>query len=188
MTKNNPETARTTAEQQAAKPENSKPSDGKTANAVANGGRAPRRPRGPRQANQGKKQEPAQRGGQNAGPKTGAGRQQNAGQASDAARTQNTKAPEGAERPARRRGRRPGSKRGVPLHIIPLGGLNEIGKNITAYECNNDIMLVDCGLAFPDDDMLGVDLVIPDFTWLEKNRDHIKGIVLTHGHEDHSTS
>lgn len=71
------------------------------------------------------------------------------------------------------------------VHIIPLGGLNEIGKNMTVYECQGDMFIVDCGLAFPDADMLGVDLVIPDFTYVEKNIDKIKGIVITHGHEDH---
>ena len=72
-----------------------------------------------------------------------------------------------------------------PLRIISLGGLNEIGKNITAYECGDDIIVVDCGLAFPEDDMLGVDLVIPDVTWLESNKSKIRGVLLTHGHEDH---
>jgi ribonuclease J len=72
-----------------------------------------------------------------------------------------------------------------PVHIIPLGGLNEIGKNMTAIECNDDIIVIDCGTAFPDDEMLGVDLVIQDTTWLEKNKDNVKGFVLTHGHEDH---
>lgn len=71
------------------------------------------------------------------------------------------------------------------LKIIPLGGLQEIGKNITVLEYENDIIAVDCGLAFPDDDMLGIDLVIPDISYLEKNLDRIRGIVLTHGHEDH---
>ncbi len=77
------------------------------------------------------------------------------------------------------------AKRSAPLRIIPLGGLNEIGKNMYLYECSNDMFIVDCGLAFPDDDMLGVDLVIPDFTYVVKNKDKLRGIVLTHGHEDH---
>lgn len=77
------------------------------------------------------------------------------------------------------------AKRSSPLRIIPLGGLNEIGKNMYLYECSNDMFIVDCGLAFPDDDMLGVDLVIPDFTYVVKNKDKLRGIVLTHGHEDH---
>ena len=75
--------------------------------------------------------------------------------------------------------------RKTPVRIMSLGGVNEIGKNIYVYECCNDIFIIDCGLAFPDDDMLGVDLVIPDFTYLEKNKEKIRGVVLTHGHEDH---
>ena len=71
------------------------------------------------------------------------------------------------------------------LKIIPLGGLDEIGKNITVFEYDEDIVLVDCGLEFPEDNMLGVDLVIPDVTYLVKNKDRIKGLVITHGHEDH---
>ena len=71
------------------------------------------------------------------------------------------------------------------LKIIPLGGIEEIGKNITVFEYGNDIVLVDCGVAFPEDDMLGIDLVIPDFSYLIKNKDKIRGLVVTHGHEDH---
>lgn len=71
------------------------------------------------------------------------------------------------------------------LKIIPLGGIEEIGKNITVFEYGNDIVLVDCGVAFPEEDMLGIDLVIPDFTYLEKNKEKIRGLVITHGHEDH---
>lgn len=73
----------------------------------------------------------------------------------------------------------------TPVKIAFLGGLNEVGKNITMYECQDDMFLVDCGLAFPDADMPGVDLVIPDFTYVERNAEKIKGIVITHGHEDH---
>ncbi|MGN0613890.1 MAG: ribonuclease J [Porcipelethomonas sp.] len=76
-------------------------------------------------------------------------------------------------------------QRRTPVKIIPLGGLNEIGKNMTVIECSNDMFIIDCGLAFPDSEMPGVDIVIPDFTYVEKNRDKIRGIVLTHGHEDH---
>lgn len=71
------------------------------------------------------------------------------------------------------------------VKIAFLGGLNEIGKNLTVIECKNDIIILDCGIAFPDADMLGVDLVIPDFTYIEQNISKVKGVVLTHGHEDH---
>ena len=83
------------------------------------------------------------------------------------------------------RKRQQAAKKVAPVKIAFLGGLNEVGKNITLYEYGNDMFLVDCGLAFPDQDMPGVDLVIPDFTYLERNADKIRGIVITHGHEDH---
>lgn len=71
------------------------------------------------------------------------------------------------------------------LKIISLGGLNEIGKNLTVYEYGNDIIVVDCGMGFPDDDMYGIDVVIPDVSYLIKNQSKIRGIFITHGHEDH---
>ena len=71
------------------------------------------------------------------------------------------------------------------LRIIPLGGLEQIGMNITAFEFEDSIVVVDCGLAFPEDDMLGIDLVIPDVSYLEQNLSKVKGFVITHGHEDH---
>ncbi len=74
---------------------------------------------------------------------------------------------------------------GPKIKIIPLGGLEQIGMNITAFEYEDHIMVVDCGLSFPSDDMLGIDLVIPDVTYLEQNLDKVKGFVITHGHEDH---
>ena len=80
-----------------------------------------------------------------------------------------------------RRGKRPSSK----LKIIPLGGLEQIGMNITAFEYEDSIVVVDCGLSFPEDDMLGIDLVIPDITHLKENISKVKGFVITHGHEDH---
>ena len=97
--------------------------------------------------------------------------------------------PRDGKRPAQRRsgGRGQGKKNSpvTPVKITFLGGLNEIGKNITMVEYDKDALLIDCGMAFPDSDMLGVDIVLPDFTYVEKNKDRIRGIVLTHAHEDH---
>ena len=87
-----------------------------------------------------------------------------------------------------RRPRRPQPAKGgaaVPIHIYPLGGLGEVGKNMTVYECCGDMIIVDCGLVFPDSEMYGIDMVIPDFTFVLQNKDKIKGLLITHGHEDH---
>ncbi len=84
-----------------------------------------------------------------------------------------------------RRTSKSSNKNSTPIKIVSLGGVQEIGKNITAYECNDDMFIVDCGLTFPDDDMLGVDIVIPDFTYLEKNLDKLRALFITHAHEDH---
>lgn len=94
---------------------------------------------------------------------------------------------EAQEKHAARKGRGSRSKKAQkpPIKVYFLGGLNEIGKNFTLYECQGDMVIVDCGLSFPDEDMPGVDSVIPDFAFVEKNRERIRGVVITHGHEDH---
>ena len=94
-------------------------------------------------------------------------------------------APKKNQKNSRRRNGGSNTDPNARVRIIPLGGLHEIGKNMTIYECGDDMFIVDCGLAFPDDEMFGVDVVIPDFTFVEKNKDKIRGIVITHGHEDH---
>lgn len=76
-------------------------------------------------------------------------------------------------------------KESKPVKIIPLGGMEQIGMNITAIECEDSIIVVDCGIAFPNEEMLGIDLVIPDISYLKENADKVKGLVITHGHEDH---
>ena len=74
------------------------------------------------------------------------------------------------------------------LRIIPLGGLDAIGKNMTAFECNGDMILDDAGLMFPDDESPGIDLILPDYTYVLENAEKLRGIVVTHGHEDHTGS
>ena len=73
----------------------------------------------------------------------------------------------------------------TPFRIIPLGGMKEIGKNCTLIECNDEILIIDCGFAFPEYEMFGIDVVIPDFTYLKENVEKVKGLIITHGHEDH---
>ena len=94
-------------------------------------------------------------------------------------------APQAPRLPRRRQSAPVYTDPAVPMHICPLGGLGEVGKNITLYECQGDMILVDCGLVFPDEEMFGVDLVIPDFTYVLENKDRIKGLFITNGHEDH---
>ena len=94
-------------------------------------------------------------------------------------------APQAPRLPRRRQSAPVYTDPAVPMHICPLGGLGEVGKNITLYECQGDMILVDCSLVFPDEEMFGVDLVIPDFTYVLENKDRIKGLFITHGHEDH---
>ena len=94
-------------------------------------------------------------------------------------------APQAPRLPRRRQSAPVYTDPAMPMHICPLGGLGEVGKNITLYECQGDMILVDCGLVFPDEEMFGVDLVIPDFTYVLENKDRIKGLFITHGHEDH---
>jgi len=91
----------------------------------------------------------------------------------------------GPKREVKKEVKKDNNKKEAKVKIIPLGGLEQIGMNITAIEYEDTIIVVDCGLAFPTDDMLGIDLVIPDVTYLEKNLDKVKGFVITHGHEDH---
>ena len=96
-----------------------------------------------------------------------------------------TKAQDKSYKPAKRSSNKKTVKNVKPLRITPLGGLGEIGKNITLYEYDGDMFLVDCGMSFPDEEMPGIDIVIPDFSHVVQNIEKIKGLVVTHGHEDH---
>lgn len=124
--------------------------------------------------------------------RTGRSRSNNARSQQKAQPTDNQPAQEAAPNAAkpkntrpRTQGRRKKDGKKPLVRIIPLGGLNEIGKNMTVYECGNDMFIVDCGLAFPDETMLGIDIVIPDFTYVVQNKEKIRGVFITHGHEDH---
>lgn len=126
--------------------------------------------------------------GQRAVQKTQGRTVQNASQKTQNKKTVENDADKTPAAQNRRSGKRGASGRKSsekPIRIVSLGGLNEIGKNITLYEYNGDMMLVDCGMSFPDEDLPGVDIVIPDFTYVLNNKDKIKGLVVTHGHEDH---
>ncbi len=98
------------------------------------------------------------------------------------------KSDQGKERSSKKRGSSSRRQQDAKLKIIPLGGLDAIGKNMTVFECGNDIVLDDAGLMFPDDDHPGIDLILPDYTYLLENAHKLRGIVITHGHEDHTGS
>lgn len=192
------ETAGTAApqEQPAKKPQNRRPARKKTVSKEQGGnGEAQKNP-GPRQgqtkSRTGQKGEAqtgtaASKSKDSTGTRTSKGTgspkaSRNSGESKAARNSGESKA---LPAPARQKGR-DGRKDGRgKLKIIPLGGLEQIGMNITAFEYEDSIIVVDCGLAFPGDDMLGIDLVIPDVTYLKQNIDKVKGFVITHGHEDH---
>ena len=147
------------------------PEQGKAAadkSTAGKSGNAPRRPRRSPSANA-KQQAPAKQ-------------QQAPAKPSSAKQPANNPAQAGGAKSGRGRSRKSAV---TPVRLTMLGGMNEIGKNITLFEYGNDAFLIDCGMAFPDDDMPGVDIVLPDFSHIEKVADKIRGVVLTHGHEDH---
>ena len=192
------ETAGTAApqEQPAKKPQNRRPARKKTVSKEQGGnGEAQKNP-GPRQgqtmSRTGQKGEAqtgtaASKSKDSTGTRTSKGTgspkaSRNSGESKAARKSGESKALPAPARQKARDGKKDGKGK---LKIIPLGGLEQIGMNITAFEYEDSIIVVDCGLAFPGDDMLGIDLVIPDVTYLKQNIDKVKGFVITHGHEDH---
>ncbi len=131
-----------------------------------------------------KKSRKAAAAAETSAPKRRYYKKKNADQSASSAKPQTESAP-AKTKATQPKTRKPRETKKTPVRIIPLGGLNEIGKNMTVFECANDMFILDCGLAFPDADMPGVDIVIPDFTYVERNADKVRGIVITHGHEDH---
>lgn len=142
-------------------------------------GKAPEKSAGKSQANRRGQRSQSPRGGEKSKSTTTGKKTSGTAKTDSAGKTQ-AKAPAKTGRTGRGR-----SKKVTPVRLTMLGGLNEIGKNITLFEYGDDAFLIDCGMAFPDDNMPGVDIVLPDFSHIEKVADRIRGVVLTHGHEDH---
>ena len=153
--------------------------------AEANNGRTPRRRHADMQSNDGAKkqnQRPEQQGNQQLKSGQQQGSQQQGGQKN----TRDVQQGESQKKSSRKRGSNREKREGAQMKVIPLGGLDAIGKNMTVFECGNDMVLDDAGLMFPDDDHPGIDLILPDYTYVLENAHKLRGIVITHGHEDHT--
>lgn len=166
-----------TTEKDSKNPKTKKPSE--KARTGAEKGKASEKSAGKPQANRRGQHSQGSRGGEKTKSATAAKKSTGTIKSDNTSKAQ-TKSPSKTGRTGRGR-----SKKMTPVRLTVLGGLNEIGKNITLFEYGDDAFIIDCGMAFPDDDMPGVDIVLPDFSHIEKVADHIRGVVLTHGHEDH---